>query len=116
MALALIKRGSIVKVRLDPVEGSEQAGMRPAVVISATVLNETADVLVVAPITSKKTDRVFPFEAMLDHVACGLDLPSKAMLNQIRTVSKVRVVGSFGLADRETLFAIDAAIKVTLGL
>ena len=37
-----LKRGDIVRVRLDPVEGSEQAGERPALVISPDVINEPA--------------------------------------------------------------------------
>ncbi|MGV3617380.1 MAG: type II toxin-antitoxin system PemK/MazF family toxin [Fimbriimonas sp.] len=110
------QRGTVVRVRLDPVEGREQAGTRPAIVISATILNEKADVLIVAPITSKKVDRVFPFEALLDHNALGLELPSKVLLNQIRTVSKTRISGTYGVADRETLATVNAAMKITLGL
>ena len=109
-------RGSVVRVRLDPTEGREQAGTRPAIVVSAQVFNENMDVLVVAPITSKKVDRIFPFEARLDHELLGLGVPSKAMLNQIRTVSKSRIVGSYGVADVETMRAVDAALIVTLGL
>jgi mRNA-degrading endonuclease toxin of MazEF toxin-antitoxin module len=109
-------RGSVIRVRLDPAEGREQAGTRPAIVVSAQVFNENMDVLVVAPITSKKVDRIFPFEARVDHEALGLDFPSKAMLNQIRTVSKSRVVGTYGVADTETMTAVDAALKITLGL
>ena len=109
-------RGSVVRVRFDPTEGREQAGTRPAIVISAQVFNENMDVVVVAPITSKKLERVFPFEARVDHKALGLDLPSKAMLNQIRTVSKLRILGSYGVADIETMRAVDAALKITLGL
>lgn len=116
MAGGVNLRGSVVRVRLDPVEGREQAGTRPAIVVSAQVFNENMDVLVVAPITSKKVDRVFPFEARVDNVALGLDLPSKAMLNQIRTVAKSRIVGSYGVADLETMRAVDAALKITLGL
>lgn len=112
----MIQRGSVVEVMLSPTVGHEQAGRRPAVVVSATNLNERASILVVAPVTTKKTDRVFPFEAMLDYEACGLSAPSKVMLNQIRTVDKERILKSFGLVDRKTMGDIDAALKVTLDL
>ncbi len=56
------------------------------------------------------------FEARLDDQALGLNRPSKAMLNQIRTVSKWRIVGSYGVADSETMRAVDAALGITLGL
>ena len=109
-------RGAVVRVRLDLTEGREQAGTRPAIVVSARVFNENMDVLMVAPITSKKVDRVFPFEARVDYEALGLDLPSKAMMNQIHTVSKSRIVGFYGVADIETMRAVDTALKITLGL
>jgi mRNA interferase MazF len=115
MARRVNLRGSVVRVRLDPTEGREQAGTRPAIVVSAQVFNENMDVLVVAPITSKKVDRIFPFEARVDHSALGLEMPSKALLNQIRTVSKSRIIGSYGIADPETMRVIDAALRVTLG-
>lgn len=110
------ERGSVVRVALDPVVGSEQAGTRPAIVVSTEILNEGSRVLLVAPITTKKVDRIHPFEARIDHEACGLEWPSKAMLNQVRVVSKERVVGAYGLADAATMDAVDAAIRITLGI
>ena len=60
-----IKRGDIVRIRLDPVEGSEQAGERPAVVISPDIINQHSPVIIVAAITSKKTDKIYPFEVLI---------------------------------------------------
>ena len=51
-----LKRGDIVRVRLDPVEGSEQAGERPALVISPDVINEHSPVILIAALTSQKTE------------------------------------------------------------
>lgn len=109
----MIERGSVVLVRLEPTEGQEQAGTRPAVVVSAMALNERSNLLVVAPVTSKKIDRVFPFEALLNHETCGLKLPSKAMLNQTRAISKGRILSVYGRADAVTMKAIERAILIT---
>lgn len=111
-----MRRGTVVRVRLDPTEGSEQAGVRPAVVVSPTIVNERSPIVIVAPITSKKTDRVFRFEAMLDHEACRLSQPSKAQLNQLRAIDRRRVLGTYGVADDETMEAVDAAIRIATGL
>ena len=111
-----MRRGTVVRVRFDPTEGSEQAGVRPAVVLSPTLINERSPVVLVAPVTSKKTDRVFVFEAMLDHEFCGLDRPSKAQLNQLRTIDRRRILGTYGEADAETMDRIDAAIRIATGL
>jgi mRNA interferase MazF len=101
---------------LDPTEGREQAGNRPAIVVSPTFINERSELLIVLPITSKKVDRVHPFEVLLDHEACGLPRPSKALANQVRAIDKRRVAGLHGIADERTLHDINAVLQLTLGL
>lgn len=54
------RRGDVVRVRLDPIEGSEQGGERPALVLSPDLINEHSPVVLIAAITSQKTDRVYP--------------------------------------------------------
>jgi len=71
--------------------------------------------MIVAPVTSRKTDRTFPFEALLGP-ECGLSVPSKAMLNQLRTVDKKRVVATYGAAGPQTMASIDEALKIAVGL
>ena len=89
-------RGTVARVRFEPTEGSEQAGVRPAVVVSPTVMNERSPVVLVAPVTSRKIERVFRFEAMMNHEACGLDQPTQAQVNQLRTIDKRRILGTYG--------------------
>ena len=84
------KRGDVVRVRLDPVEGSEQAGERPALVISSDVINRHSPVILIASITSKKTERAFPFEVLIEPPEGGLTLRSKVLLMQLRSVDKKR--------------------------
>ena len=110
------ERGAVVRVRLDPTEGQEQAGTRPAVILSASLINDYSNVVIVAPVTSRKTDRVFPFEAMLDHEQCGLNTPSKVMLNQLRGVSKQRILGVYGRVDAAIMTAIDSALRIALDI
>lgn len=66
------RRGEVLLVRLDPVEGSEQGGTRPVVVLSSDILNEALPVLTVAAITSRKADRIFPTEVPLTPPDGGL--------------------------------------------
>jgi mRNA interferase MazF len=51
-------------VRLDPVEGSEQTGERPALVISPDLINQHSPVVLVAAITSGKTDKLYRFDVI----------------------------------------------------
>ena len=59
-----LKQGSIVKLDFDPTKGHEQAGYRPALVISRTLFNQNMNQIVVCPITSKSNP--FPTRIPLD--------------------------------------------------
>jgi mRNA interferase MazF len=112
----VIRRGDVVRVRFDPVEGSEQGGERPALVISPDLINEHSPLVLVAAITSRKTDRVYPFEAAIEPPEGGLDLRSKVLLMQLRSVNKGRIVGEYGRASDETMRSVDDAIRIATGL
>ena len=110
------KRGEIVRVRLDPVEGSEQAGERPALVLSPDLINIHSSVILIAAITSRKTDRVYPFEALIEPPDGGLTLRSKVLLMQIRSVDKRRLLGQYGSLQPDTMLRVETALRVATGL
>lgn len=112
---ATLRRGDIVRVQLSPVVGSEQAGA-PAVVISADVINEHSPVILIAPLTTKKTERVYPFEAVIEPPDGGLTGRSKAMLTHLRDVDKRRITDVYGRARAETMNRVEEALKVATGL
>lgn len=97
-----LKPGSIIWVTLTPTRGREQAGHRPALILSGhDFLGLVTELVTVAPITS--TDRGWP-----NHVPTGdaLDRPSWVMTEQIRTISRDRIT-SIGLTvSRECLSAV----------
>lgn len=109
-------RGEIVRVRLDPAVGSEQAGERPALVISPDLINERSPVVLIAAITSQKTERVFPFEALVEPPDGGLARRSKVMLMHLRSVDKERLVGRYGRICEQTMQRVEEALKVAAGL
>ncbi|MCH9739562.1 MAG: type II toxin-antitoxin system PemK/MazF family toxin [Epsilonproteobacteria bacterium] len=74
---------------LNPTIGREQQGTRPVLVISNSYEN-LLDVVTIIPITSlKKGRRVYPNEFLLKH---ELELPSILLCQQIRTISKKRLI------------------------
>jgi mRNA interferase MazF len=109
-------RGDIVRVRLSPVEGSEQSGERPALVLSPDIINQYSPVILVAAITSKKVDRVYPFEVLITPPEGGLIQPSKILLMHIRSVDKRRLTGFYGQITDETMFKVEDALKIATGL
>ena len=110
------KRGDIVQVRLSLVEGSEQAGERPALVLSPDLINEHSPVILVAAITSKKVDRIYPFEVEVHPPEGGLTLRSKILLMHIRSVDKRRLMGYYGHVTHQTMSKVEEALKIATGL
>ncbi|MCX6377537.1 MAG: type II toxin-antitoxin system PemK/MazF family toxin [Armatimonadetes bacterium] len=111
-----IRRGEVVRVRLDPVEGSEQAGERPALVISPDLINEHSPVIIVAAVTSKKTERIYPFEALIELPDGGISTRSKVSLMQIRSIDKRRVIGRYGRVGRDTMQSVEEALRIATGM
>ncbi len=109
-------RGDVVRVRLDPVVGSEQAGDRPALVISPDFINERSPIVLIASITSQKTERAYAFEVVLDPPEGGLRMRSKVMLMQMRAIDKRRIIGEYGSVSEPVMLAVNEAIAIATGL
>ena len=60
----MVKQGDIIKVSFDPNSGHEQAGWRPALVISNDEFIKRTKLVIVCPITN--TDNSFPLHVPLD--------------------------------------------------
>ena len=109
-------RGDVVRVRLDPVVGSEQAGERPVLVLSPDLINAHSPVILIASITTAKADRVYPFEALIEPPEGGLSRRSKVMLMQLRPIDKRRAVGRLGRIGAATMARVEEALQVAVGL
>jgi mRNA interferase MazF len=92
-----VKRGEIWLVALDPTVGSEIKKSRPCVIVSPPELNEHLRTVIVAPMTSKGFPA--PFRVPVTHSAKkGL-----TVLDQIRTVDKIRLVRRVGAVNAKIL-------------
>ncbi|MCD7827759.1 MAG: type II toxin-antitoxin system PemK/MazF family toxin [Clostridiales bacterium] len=60
----MVNQGDIIKVNFNPQKGHEQAGYRPAVVLSNNVFNQKTNMVIVCPITT--TENKFPLHIALD--------------------------------------------------
>ncbi len=109
-------KGDIYLVNFDPTVGSEIKKTRPALVIQNDVANRHSPVTIVAAITSKFADPPYPTEVVMRPEESGLPLPSAALLNQIRSMDRQRLIKRLGHADTETMQRVDRAIEISLGL
>ena len=97
-------------------EGSEQGGTRPVLVISSDSLNGPLPVITVAVITSRKTERVFATEVLVEPPEGGLTQRSKVLLYQTRTVSKTRMGEQLGALSGDSMARVEAALRLALEL
>ncbi|MEW6283409.1 MAG: type II toxin-antitoxin system PemK/MazF family toxin [Candidatus Eremiobacterota bacterium] len=87
----------VFRANLDPVQGSEQAGLRPVVVVSRESIHERLPVVTILPLTSRKPGRrIFSTEVLIPGGIAGLSADSLAMAHQIRTLSKGRLGARLG--------------------
>jgi mRNA interferase MazF len=110
------KRGDIVRVSLNPTVGSEQSGERPGLILSPDEVNKNLSVVLVAILTSKHIDRVFPNEVLVAPPNGGLPRLSKVMLYLLRTIDKARILGHYGSLNSELMSRVDTALKIATGL
>jgi mRNA interferase MazF len=104
-----VARGDVVSVDLDPVVGSEVGKRRPAVVLQNALANQSSPTVTVVPVSSR-VERVYPFQVRLPAGEGGLTLESKALCEQIRTVSRERIAERLGHLPDERLEEIRTAL------
>ena len=91
-----VKRFDVFLVNLDPTVGHEIKKSRPCLVISPDEMNKYISTVIVAPMTTKGRD----YPTRISCVFQGKE--GQIVLDQIRTVDKVRLVGHLGKIDTET--------------
>jgi mRNA interferase MazF len=105
--------GDVVWVAPEIAVGREQAGRRPALVVAGADYLDVVDTLaIVVPLTT--VDRGWPNHVPVEGSA--LPLESWAMTEQVRTVSRERVVATAGRVDPQTLGAVRGWIRDFLEL
>jgi len=106
-----MKRGEVWWVNFGPSVGGEIRKKRPAVIVSNDASNKFLNLVQVIPLTGK-TGHLYPSEALI--VFNGKE--SKAMADQLATVSKLRLFKRAGIISEEDLAKIGEAIKLQLDI
>jgi mRNA interferase MazF len=105
------RQGEVWKLDLNPVRGREQAGERPALVVSVDKFNSgPAGLVIVAPLTS--VDKRQPLHVRVEPPEGGVSKPSYIKSEDVRSVSSERLVERWGSVERETLRAVIQRIRL----
>jgi mRNA interferase MazF len=113
--MSLPSRGEIWLVNLNPTQGHEQGGTRPALIISVNLFNHgPADLVVVLPITTK--DKNIPLHVKV--MPSESDLPEISFIKceDVRSVSTERLLKRLGSVEATTLVIVEDKLRILIGL
>jgi mRNA interferase MazF len=109
----LIRRGEIWLIEFDPARANEANSTRPGIVITNNTANARGTLVTAIPVTTN-TERVYPFQVLLPHNRTDLDDDSKAQLEQVRNVSKSRLVKRIGQVPEDLMLEIGTKLGIHL--
>lgn len=109
------RRGEVWLVDFGEPVGREQAGRRPAVIVSADPLNEgLAGVVIVVPVTTAR--RGLPSHVEIEPGDSGLQEISYAKCEDVRSVSERRLVTRLGSTEPDVMFSVGRVMTYLLDL
>jgi len=111
----LVKRGDIYWVDWGEGRESEQAGIRPALVIQNDIGNEVSPNTIISSLTTAP-NKPYPFLVVFTPKESGLDKSGAVDLASIMTVSKTRLKEKCGGLNARKMEELNTALKVSLGL
>ena len=113
-----VQRGEIYFVNLNPVQGREQAGHRPVLVLSVDAINRLP--LVVTVVVGTKGENVtrdYPTNVRVPMAESGLPLETVFLCFQLRSLDSNRFAGlPAGKVSGAVLEKVEAAVRHCLGL
>ena len=110
--MTLPERGALVWVIFTPQAGHEQAGRRPALVISPRLYHERSQLAVVCPITSNT--QPWPWKVMLPQ---GLAVGGAVLVDRVRSVDRTaRRLRLAGAAPQAVVAEVQAKLAALFGI
>jgi mRNA-degrading endonuclease toxin of MazEF toxin-antitoxin module len=108
----LPERGALIWVDFTPQSRNEQAGHRPALVISPLVYHERSNLAVVCPITSNT--QPWPWKVMLPD---GLAVSGAVLVDQVRSIDRgARRLRLAGVAPQSVVAEVQAKLAALFGI
>lgn len=110
-------RGEVFLVNCDPPFDKYEIGkIRPVVNIQEEIANELSPNVTFVPFSASNLKRNSLVHIPIGKGEGGVNIKCFALCDQIRTISKARVIGSIGNLDNNKMNIIDEGIKIHLDL
>ncbi len=111
-----LRRGEIFFAELSPVQGSEQGGTRPVLVVQNDTGNFHSPTTIVVPITSRLTKAKLPTHVELGKSESGLARDSVILAEQVRTIDKSRLHQKIAALSDNAMNRVDRALGISMGI
>ena len=110
------KRGEIWVADLHPIRGSEQAGMRPVLVVQNDAINQFTTTVLAVPLPTNLRRAALPSCVQVAKGEGGLTADSVLLCHQLRALDQSRLRDKLGEVSEEAMAAVDACLLFTLGI
>ena len=111
-----ITRGDIFIADLNPVQGSEQGGVRPVLIVQTDRGNRFSPTVICAAMTSRLGKNDLPTHVWVSARDSGLRSDSLVLCEQLRTLEKRRLQAWVGHMDELVIRRVEAALRAALGM
>lgn len=114
--MMVYERGTIVLVNYNPQKRVDEVGkVRPAIIVSDTMLNDVLDLVSVVALSTNLIEDAEPLRIRIT-TRENLKANSDAMIEQLRCVSKSRIIERLGRLDGDEMKKIEHGMRIMLGL
>jgi mRNA interferase MazF len=110
------RRGEVYLASFDPTIGAEIRKTRPTLILQNDIANQHSPITIVAAITSKFDDPLYPTEVLIRAGEAGLPHDSVVLCNQVRSIDRRRLVKRIGLLTADTMQRVERALLLSLGI
>ena len=111
-----VHRGEVFYADLSPVVGSEQGGVRPVLIVQNDTGNRHSPTVIAAAITSQLGKAKLPTHIALAAQGSGLPRDSVILLEQLRTIDKLRLKDKICHLDESIMQKVDKGLMISLQL
>lgn len=110
--LESLEAGDVVWVEFDPAVGHEQAGFRPALVVSPTEYNQRSSLVIVCPIT--RNEKPWPFKVLIPD---NSSISGAVLVDQVKSIDRrQRVVRRAKRVPEAILLDVRSKLAALMGI
>lgn len=110
------KRGEIWMADLNPIRGSEQAGVRPVLVFQNDLINRFTTTVLAIPLSTNLLRAELPSCMRISKGDGGIQSDSVALCHQLRVLDKTRLKRKLGIVSKKTISSIETCMIFTMGI